>query len=61
MPLVSVITPCYNAARHIEAAIDSVLGQTLGDLEMIVIDDGSTDDSPARVAARATRDPRLRP
>lgn len=46
-PTVSVITPCYNGGRFLRATIDSVLGQTLPVLEMIVVDDGSTDDSAA--------------
>lgn len=58
MPQVSVVMPCYNSEAYLGAAIDSVLGQTLGDLELIVVDDASTDASRA-VAARR-RDPRLR-
>jgi glycosyltransferase involved in cell wall biosynthesis len=42
-PRVSVIIPAYNCARWLGQAIDSVLGQTLRDLELLVIDDGSTD------------------
>lgn len=42
---VSIITPCYNAAPFLAATIDSALSQTLTPLEMIVIDDGSTDTS----------------
>jgi len=60
MPLVSVITPCFNAAQHIGAAMDSVFGQTLEALELIVVDDGSTDASAERVGERAVREPRLR-
>jgi glycosyltransferase involved in cell wall biosynthesis len=58
MPLVSVVLPTYNRAGTLARAIDSVLRQTAADLELIVVDDGSTDDSPAVV--RAIGDPRLR-
>ncbi len=56
-PLVSVIIPAYNHERYIGAAADSVLQQTLSDLELIVIDDGSTDKTGEIV--RAYDDPRL--
>lgn len=43
--LVSIIIPCYNKSRHIGEAIESALNQTYSNIEVIVVDDGSTDDS----------------
>lgn len=57
---VSVIMPVYNAAAHLEAAVQSVLCQTLGNLELILVDDGSTDGSAALCDAAAESDPRVR-
>ena len=43
LPLISVVIPAYNHERYVGAAIESVLGQSCSDLELIVVDDGSTD------------------
>jgi len=57
-PVVSVVMPVYNGARFLREAIDSILAQTCRDFEFIVIDDGSTDESPSIVASYT--DPRIR-
>lgn len=57
-PAVSVILPAHDRARTVRAAIDSVLAQDFTDLEVIVVDDASTDATVAQVAAIG--DPRLR-
>ena len=54
----SVVIPLYDKARYVQQAIHSVLAQSLPAREVIVVDDGSTDDGPQRV--RAIRDPRVR-
>lgn len=50
-PLVSIILPCFNAERYVTEAIESALSQTYPETEVIVVDDGSTDASPERIAA----------
>ncbi len=59
-PLVSVVTPAYNAARFISGAIESVQAQTYAGWEMIVVDDCSRDDTPALVEEKAGEDERVR-
>lgn len=56
-PLVSVLLAAHDAVRYVGAAIESVLGQTLRELELVVVDDGSTDGTPELLAA--VSDPRL--
>ena len=60
MASVSVIIPVYNAERYLAECLDSVLGQTLRDTEVICVDDGSTDGSVEILAACAAKDPRIR-
>ncbi|MDP1680582.1 MAG: glycosyltransferase [Burkholderiales bacterium] len=57
-PTVSVVMPCYNAAAHLPAAVDSLRAQTFRDWELIAIDDGSEDQT--LVWLRSQNEPRLR-
>lgn len=58
-PLISVVIPTYNRADFVGEAIDSVLAQTWPHFELLLVDDGSTDDTQA-VLAKYERDPRVR-
>ncbi len=60
-PGISVIMPVYNGARFLAEAVESILTQTEQDFELILADDGSTDDSAALIQAYAARDARIRP
>lgn len=55
MPAVSVIVPTYNCARWLAESLDSIFAQTDRDYEVVVVDDGSTDDTPAVLAGYAGR------
>ena len=57
-PAVTVLLPVYNSAATLQETLDSLWAQTFTDFELLVIDDGSTDDTPAILAANT--DPRLR-
>lgn len=60
MPQVSVVMGVYNSARFLEKAVQSVLAQTFTDFEFVIIDDGSTDASPAILKKLAEQDRRIR-
>ena len=59
-PLISVCLPVYNTERYVADAVESILDQTLGDFELLILDDGSTDGSPEVLRRYAGRDPRIR-
>ena len=58
--LVSIIVPVYNVAPYLREALDSIVNQTYKDLEILIIDDGSTDGSSAICEEYASKDPRIR-
>ncbi len=59
-PTVSVIIPVYNAEPYLRQSLDCILGQTLTDFELICVDDGSTDQSPAILEEYAQKDTRIK-
>jgi succinoglycan biosynthesis protein ExoO len=60
VPAVSVLIPVYNGGQWLAAAIESVLSQTLSNLEVLVVDDASEDDTVRIAEEFARRDPRVR-
>ena len=60
MALVSIVIPAYNRGRTLKRAVESVLRQTIGDIEVIVVDDASIDNTAAVAQELAQSDPRLR-
>ncbi|MFW5837844.1 MAG: glycosyltransferase family 2 protein, partial [Desulfovibrionaceae bacterium] len=59
-PSISVLMPCRNAAHTVDAALGSVLAQTGPPLEVVAVDDGSSDATPDVLDAFAQKDPRVR-
>ena len=60
MPLFSVIVPVYNTEKYLNQCVEGVLNQTLCDIEVILVDDGSTDNSPKICDAYARQDTRIK-
>ena len=60
MPLISAVVPVYNVQNFLPECLDSALAQTLKDIEIICVDDGSTDQSPVILDEYTKKDPRVR-
>ncbi len=60
MPTISVIIPVYNASKTLDKCLESVVRQTFKDLEIICVDDGSTDDSAEKLAGWQQKDDRIK-
>jgi len=60
MPKVSIVIPVYNVEAYLRRCLDSVVNQTLREIEIICVDDGSTDGSVAILGEYAAKDPRIR-
>lgn len=59
-PLISVIVPVYNVAEYLPECVDSIINQTYKNLEIILVDDGSTDACPDICDEYAKKDSRIR-
>ena len=59
-PLISVIVPVYNVEQYLDTCMESIVGQTYRQLEILVVDDGSTDSSGEMCDRWAERDERIR-
>ena len=58
-PKVSIVVPIYNVERYLRECIDSILGQTLKDIELVLVNDGSTDGSEKIINEYASKDDRI--
>jgi glycosyltransferase involved in cell wall biosynthesis len=59
LPVVSVLTPCFNGAEFLRESIESVLAQSFRDFEYLLVDDGSSDDTLTIMKSFAASDPRI--
>jgi hypothetical protein len=59
-PILSIGLPVYNGSKHLREAVESLLAQDVGDLELVISDNASTDGTPAICAEYAEKDPRVR-
>ncbi len=59
-PLISIVVPVYNAEKYISGTLDSILAQTINDIEIVCVDDGSKDNSPEILDEFAVRDSRVK-
>lgn len=60
VPLISVLVPCYNTSRYLRETVDSILGQTFGDFELVLFNDGSSDETEEVLREVAGLDGRIR-
>lgn len=58
--MVSIVIPAYNTEKYIRECLDSALGQTYSDIELVIVDDGSTDSTPSIIRTYAARDSRVK-
>ncbi|MDR2413303.1 MAG: glycosyltransferase [Rickettsiales bacterium] len=59
MPKASIIVPVYNVEKYLRQCLDSIINQTLHDIEIIIVNDGSTDGCPAIIKEYSAADPRI--
>ena len=60
MSKVSIVVPIYNVEKYLEQCVDSIMNQTLKDIEIILVDDGSPDNSPQICDYYAKKDSRIK-
>ena len=59
-PAISVVLPVHNGSRYLDRSVESLVAQTFGDWELILVNDASTDDTPSKIEAWAARDDRIK-